>query len=50
MDRQATLDQQEPPDLWVVLSENVLRAQVGGPGVMLHPAPASDRCGGPGPT
>jgi hypothetical protein len=34
MDRQATLDQQEPPDLWVVLSENVLRAQVGGPGVM----------------
>ena len=34
MDRQATLDQQEPPDLWVVLSENVLRAQVGGPDVM----------------
>src|SRR5580693_1851340 len=34
MDRQATLDQQEPPDLWVVLSENMLRAQVGGPGVM----------------
>ena len=34
MDRQATLDQQDPPDLWVVLSENVLRAQVGGPDVM----------------
>src|SRR3984957_8088306 len=34
MDRQGPLDQQEPPDLWVVLSENVLRAQVGGPGVM----------------
>ncbi len=34
MDRQATLDQPQPPDLWVVLSENVLRAQVGGPDVM----------------
>ena len=28
MDRQVTLGQQDPPDLWVVLSENVLRAQV----------------------
>ena len=34
MDRQATLDEEQPPDLWVVLSENVLRAQVGGPDVM----------------
>jgi len=34
MDRQATLEQEDPPDLWMVLSENVLRAQVGGPDVM----------------
>ncbi|HYZ57041.1 MAG TPA: helix-turn-helix transcriptional regulator [Streptosporangiaceae bacterium] len=34
MDRQAILAQANPPDLWVVLSESVLRAQVGGPAVM----------------
>ena len=34
MDRQAILAQSSPPDLWVVLSESVLRAQVGGPRVM----------------
>ncbi len=45
MDRQATLDQQEPPDLWVVLSENVLRAQVGGPDVMRTQLPAHRRGG-----
>jgi transcriptional regulator with XRE-family HTH domain len=32
--RQAILDQASPPDLWVVLSETVLRVQVGGPAVM----------------
>jgi transcriptional regulator with XRE-family HTH domain len=34
MDRQAVLAQPSPPDLWVVLSEGVLRTQVGGPAVM----------------
>jgi transcriptional regulator with XRE-family HTH domain len=34
MERQAILDQPTPPDLWVVLSESVLRVQVGGPDVM----------------
>jgi transcriptional regulator with XRE-family HTH domain len=34
MDRQAILAQPSPPDLWVVLSESVLRADVGGPAVM----------------
>jgi transcriptional regulator with XRE-family HTH domain len=34
MERQSVLDQANPPDLWVVLSESVLRVQVGGPGVM----------------
>jgi transcriptional regulator with XRE-family HTH domain len=34
MDRQAILNQSSPPDLWVVLSESVLRADVGGPAVM----------------
>lgn len=34
MERQAILDQANPPDLWVVLSESVLRVQVGGPAVM----------------
>jgi hypothetical protein len=32
--RQAILDQACPPNLWVVLSESVLRVQVGGPTVM----------------
>ena len=45
MDRQATLDQQDPPDLWVVLSENVLRAQVGGPDVMRTQLGLADRRG-----
>jgi transcriptional regulator with XRE-family HTH domain len=34
MDRQAILAQPAPPDLWLVLSESVLRADVGGPAVM----------------
>jgi Domain of unknown function (DUF5753) len=34
MERQAVLSQASPPDLWVVLSESVLRVQVGGPAVM----------------
>jgi hypothetical protein len=34
VERQAILAQASPPDLWVVLSESVLRAQVGGPAVM----------------
>jgi transcriptional regulator with XRE-family HTH domain len=34
MERQAILSQPSPPDLWVVLSESVLRVQVGGPAVM----------------
>jgi transcriptional regulator with XRE-family HTH domain len=34
MQRQAILDQASPPTLWVVLSESVLRVQVGGPAVM----------------
>jgi len=34
MERQAVLEQVNPPDLWVVLSESVLRVQVGGPSVM----------------
>jgi transcriptional regulator with XRE-family HTH domain len=34
MERQAMLGQAIPPDLWVVLSESVLRVHVGGPAVM----------------
>jgi transcriptional regulator with XRE-family HTH domain len=34
MERQAILSQDAPPGLWVVLSESVLRVQVGGPKVM----------------
>ena len=34
MQRQAILEQANPPSLWVVLSESVLRVQVGGPSVM----------------
>jgi transcriptional regulator with XRE-family HTH domain len=34
MERQAILGQAIPPDLWVVLSESVLRVQVGGPAVL----------------
>ena len=34
MERQAILAQASPPDLWVVLSESVLRVHVGGPAVM----------------
>jgi transcriptional regulator with XRE-family HTH domain len=34
MERQATLGQASPPDLWVVLSENIVRVHVGGPAVM----------------
>jgi transcriptional regulator with XRE-family HTH domain len=34
MDRQAVLAHANPPDLRVVLSESVLRAQVGGPAIM----------------
>ncbi len=34
MERQATLGQANPPDLWVVLSENIVRVHVGGPAVM----------------
>lgn len=34
MERQAILNQASPPDLWVVLSESVLRVQVGGADVM----------------
>jgi transcriptional regulator with XRE-family HTH domain len=33
MERQAILDQANPPDLWVVLSESVLHVQVGGQAV-----------------
>lgn len=34
MERQVILSQANPPDLWVVLSESVLRVQVGGANVM----------------
>jgi hypothetical protein len=34
MERQAVLDGSAPPELCLVLSEGVLRVQVGGPGVM----------------
>ena len=34
MERQAILGQAIPPDLWVVLSESVLRVHVGGPAVL----------------
>ena len=34
MERQKILGQDGPPNLWVVLSESVLRVQVGGPAVM----------------
>jgi transcriptional regulator with XRE-family HTH domain len=34
MERQAILEQANPPELWVVLSENVIRVHVGGPAVM----------------
>jgi len=34
MERQTILSQDEPPGLWVVLSESVLRVQVGGAKVM----------------
>jgi hypothetical protein len=34
MDRQATLDRDNPPMLWVILAEMVLRLPVGGPSVM----------------
>jgi transcriptional regulator with XRE-family HTH domain len=34
MERQATLGQADPPDLWVVLSGNIIRVHVGGPAVM----------------
>jgi transcriptional regulator with XRE-family HTH domain len=34
MERQGILGQGSPPDLWLVLTESVLRAQVGGPAVM----------------
>jgi transcriptional regulator with XRE-family HTH domain len=34
MERQKILGQDSPPDVWVVLSEGVLRAHVGGPAVM----------------
>jgi transcriptional regulator with XRE-family HTH domain len=34
MERQGVLARANPPELWVVLSESVLRAQVGGPEIM----------------
>jgi transcriptional regulator with XRE-family HTH domain len=34
MQRQAILGQANPPDLWVVLTESIIRVQVGGPAVM----------------
>ncbi|MGW0363271.1 helix-turn-helix domain-containing protein [Streptomyces sp. NPDC002990] len=34
MDRQRILDRQNPPLMWVVLSEAVLHQEIGGPGVM----------------
>ncbi len=34
MERQAILSQASPPDLWVVLSENVIRVNVGGEAIM----------------
>ena len=34
MERQAILGQGNPPHLWVVLTENIVRVQVGGPAVM----------------
>ncbi len=34
MERQAILARAHPPDMWVVLSEGVLRAQIGGPAIM----------------
>jgi len=34
MERQKILSQAEPPDVWMVLSESVLRVHVGGPAIM----------------
>ena len=34
MDRQAILSREDPPDLWVIVDESVLRRPVGEPGVM----------------
>jgi transcriptional regulator with XRE-family HTH domain len=34
MERQRVLSQASPPDVWVVLSESVLRVHVGGPAIM----------------
>ena len=34
MQRQAILDQASPPEVWLVISESVLRMRVGGPAVM----------------
>jgi transcriptional regulator with XRE-family HTH domain len=34
MERQKILGQPDPPDLWLVLAESVVRVQVGGPAVM----------------
>src|SRR5215472_5230855 len=34
MERQAILTREHPPDMWVVLSESVLRVHVGGPAIM----------------
>jgi Domain of unknown function (DUF5753) len=34
MDRQAILSRDDPPDLWVIIDEGVLRRPVGEPGVM----------------
>ena len=34
MKRQATLGQADPPGMWIVLTENILRVHVGGPAVM----------------
>jgi len=34
MERQRILGQADPPDVWIVLSESVLRVHVGGPAVM----------------
>ncbi|MPZ84920.1 MAG: helix-turn-helix domain-containing protein [Actinophytocola sp.] len=35
LDRQAVLDAEEPPWLWVVIDEQVLRREIGGPEVMV---------------
>jgi transcriptional regulator with XRE-family HTH domain len=35
MERQRILGQADPPDVWIVLSESVLRVHVGGPAIML---------------